>query len=225
MLLERGADVNHYGGLYGYALSVACVSPPTDFNVHLDGHGEALQASSMQRKIGLVKMLLDHRANPDNQGGVSGTALHTAMAWGNTQAVHDLLCAGANPNLSNARLGSPLQIALDSRNEKFVCSLVVKEADINSLNPVMQQRVINIAEKNGVDEQVIVRLKRSAGNSRVYGSICSRMTPGTMPVLVSNARMDLARGSSFRRFSISVDCHRPPPSREQIERWRRQGFQ
>lgn len=223
ILLMNGADVNHYGGLYGYALSVACGSLPTDFSTHLARHGKASQASCMHRKIGIVRMLLLYRADPNNQGGLSGTALRNAMAWGNTLAFHDLLRAGANPNSSNARLGSPLQIALDSNNEEFVCGLVIKGADINGLNPAMQQRVIFISERNGVDERTRMRLRMSAGNSIV--PVSTYMSHNTMPVPVSKPPEDSLMRTSFGRVSNSLDHPRHPPSREQIERWRSQGFQ
>jgi len=83
LLLDKGADVNAQGGLYG----------------------NALQAAAMDGNFEIVILLLDKGAEVNAQGGLYGNALQAAAGRGHTATEKLLLDHGAvRPSSSNLRL-------------------------------------------------------------------------------------------------------------------------
>ncbi|KAJ6142423.1 ankyrin [Penicillium samsonianum] len=76
VLLERGADVNAEGGVYGNALQAACAR----------GHDK------------IAQILLEREANVNAEGGVYGNALQAAYAGGYDKIAQILLERGADVN-------------------------------------------------------------------------------------------------------------------------------
>ena len=85
LLLDKGADVNEQGELYGKALRVAS--------------SEGYEA--------IVKLLLDKGANPNAQGGYYRNALQAASRGGHEAVVKLLLDEVADPHVEERSLPVP----------------------------------------------------------------------------------------------------------------------
>jgi ankyrin repeat protein len=79
-LVERGADVNAYGGEHGYAL----------------------QAAAYQEREGMIRYMVEQGADVNAQGGYFGNALQAAVYTGNYDIVRLLVERGANVKLRAA---------------------------------------------------------------------------------------------------------------------------
>ena len=85
-LLEKGADVNAWGG----------------------GYGNALQAASANGHKAVVTLLLDKGANVNTQGGTYGSALQAASNGGHEAVVALLLEKGADVNTQGGAYSNAL---------------------------------------------------------------------------------------------------------------------
>ena len=105
-LLERGADVNAQGGLYGNALQAAAagghlsiveflLERGADVNVQGGYYGSALGAAAAGGDVEIVDILLKRGADVNAQGG---SLLRNATANGHLGIVQALLNYGVNPN-------------------------------------------------------------------------------------------------------------------------------
>ncbi|KAH7061025.1 ankyrin repeat domain-containing protein [Paraphoma chrysanthemicola] len=110
LLLDKGANVNAWGGEYG----------------------NALQAASLRGHEQVVKLLLDKGADPNAQGGEYGNALYAASLKGHKQVVKLLLDKGADPNAQRRSFGNALQAASEEGHEQVVKLLLDKGADPNA---------------------------------------------------------------------------------------------
>ena len=90
LLLDRGADVNAQGGVFGNALQMASFVGNKEIvelllnrgaNVNMEGgkYGNALQAASVRGKKEVVELLLERGANVDARGGKYGSALRAVV--------------------------------------------------------------------------------------------------------------------------------------------------
>lgn len=122
LLLEKGADVNATGGVYGSALQAASAGGFDETakllldkgaNVDTQGgiFGNALQAASVGGYGKVVQTLIDMRANVNGRGGVYGNALQAASAGGHGEVVLQLIHAGADVNALGGEYGSALHAA------------------------------------------------------------------------------------------------------------------
>jgi ankyrin repeat protein len=103
-VLESGADVNDFGGWYGYPLQVAIShNPPNE---------------------GIIRLLLNQGADVDANGGYFGTALQAAAYRGNDMFFSLLLCFGADPHILGGRYGSALQAAASQGHETILNKLL-----------------------------------------------------------------------------------------------------
>ncbi|KAK4040342.1 ankyrin repeat-containing domain protein [Parachaetomium inaequale] len=110
LLIERGADVNTYGGKYGFPLQALCANSPrnlrsnprveiellldmgADINARGGKYGSALQCACFHRgsyvdgdidnSSSIIELLLDRGADPNTRGGYYETALQ-AVCTGN----------------------------------------------------------------------------------------------------------------------------------------------
>lgn len=117
-LLDEGVDVNASHGT-----SCGCD--------HTKGAGTALQRASKQRDIAMVKLLLEHGANPDLQKGKYGNPLQEAAMEGDLELVKLLVEHKASINYSGGRHGSPLVAASKADDVNVVRYLLDNGADIN----------------------------------------------------------------------------------------------
>lgn len=101
MLLDGGAEVNAAGGRYGHALIAAAAVPtPPSAMLH--------EPTSM-----VLKVLLDHGADPDAQGPkLYGSALHQAIKHDDHESVQLLLDRGVSTTVRHEDYGTPVHHAM-----------------------------------------------------------------------------------------------------------------
>lgn len=134
MLLARGADPNVRGGRFDTALQAACATLSTDdFSSIRDSRsanskktgGNSYAASVIAQNI---RLLIDHGADVNIQGGEYGTALHALAASTEPetgQLIKLLLDKGAKiDQLSVAGLGTALHVACNEGMPETVCLLL-----------------------------------------------------------------------------------------------------
>ncbi|KAI0259532.1 hypothetical protein BC834DRAFT_905504 [Gloeopeniophorella convolvens] len=109
VLLRRGADVNRrYES------------------------GTMLQEVTNRGDLELVRLMLEHNADVNAEGGVHGTALESAAAGGHEKIIRAMLRHGADVNLrSEGPYGSPLQAAARNGHLEVVHLLLDRGADVN----------------------------------------------------------------------------------------------
>ncbi|KAL8765444.1 MAG: hypothetical protein Q9209_007471 [Squamulea sp. 1 TL-2023] len=112
LLLDKGADVNAYGGYFG----------------------TALQTASARGHYKIVQLLLDKGADVNAQGGIYNNALQAASALGHYKVVQLLLDKGANVNAQGGHYGNALQAALQGGYSSIVQLLLDNGAKVRSKN-------------------------------------------------------------------------------------------
>ncbi|KAH7548916.1 hypothetical protein BM1_10689 [Bipolaris maydis] len=143
LLLEKGADVNAQGGVYGNALHAASEGGHEQVvktllnkgaNVNAQGrrYGNALYTASLRGYEQVVKMLLNKGADVNAQGGRYSNALQAASLRGHEQVVKMLLDKGADVNAQGGYYGNVLQAASSKGHEQVVKILLNEGADINA---------------------------------------------------------------------------------------------
>ncbi|KAH6849839.1 ankyrin repeat-containing domain protein [Chaetomium sp. MPI-CAGE-AT-0009] len=145
LLLERGFDVNSYGGeKHGYPLHVACrgrssrfgtvgflLARGADINAAGGESGTALQVACVDNTdIELVKRLLEQGADVNAQAGKYGTALQAACylssnSFVGSKVVRLLLEHGADINAPGGLYGSALHAAAAGGDSAGVVALLV----------------------------------------------------------------------------------------------------
>ena len=135
-LLRAGCDVNRKGGEFGTALIAACTS----------GSAE------------VVKVLLEHNANPNIQGcWEMDNALQAACQKNNAESILLLLENGADPNLHGGANGSALHAAFSTGNEVIIRELLKRGADIDYKGGLYYS-VLQAAVHSGNEEAVQIAL-------------------------------------------------------------------
>lgn len=160
LLLEEGVDVNERwekDSMFEYALQAACRFPGTE----------------------VPKILLEHGADPNAQGGRFGTALCVAAHYGNLPICELLISHGADVNLEGGHWGTALQAAgprsypkNSSRNEKVMLYLIENGADIH-VQGGRYGNALQAAAFGGKDQAIRVMIERGvsvAASGGRYGS-------------------------------------------------------
>jgi ankyrin repeat protein len=140
LLLDKGADVNAWSGLYGNPLQAASfrgheavvrllLDKSADVNAHGGHFGNALYAASSRGHEAVVKLLLDKGANVNAQGGGYCSALRAASSGGHEAVVKLLLDKGADVNAQGGEYGNALQAASKEGHETVVKLLLDKGAE------------------------------------------------------------------------------------------------
>ena len=172
MLLDKRADVNAKGGVYGNALQAASVGGhdmvvqmllDKQANVNAKGgfYGTALQAASAYGHRKVVQMLLDKRADINAQGGKYGNALQAALYRGDDMVVQILLDRGADVNAQGGFYGNALQAASAGGNEKMVQMLLDRGSEVNTQGG-FYGNALQAASRLGHDMVVQMLLDRGA---------------------------------------------------------------
>ncbi|KAF7506301.1 hypothetical protein GJ744_011874 [Endocarpon pusillum] len=183
ILLDRGADINIQGGVYGNALKAAAsqgneqlvkilLDRGADINIQGGVYGNALQAAASQENEQIVKILLDHGADINIQGGVYGNALQAAASQGDEQIMKILLDRGADINIQGGEYGNALQAAASRGNEQLVKILLDRGADIN-IQGGLYGNALQAAASRGNEQLVKILLDHDADiniQGGVYGN-------------------------------------------------------
>ncbi|GIZ38925.1 hypothetical protein CKM354_000232400 [Cercospora kikuchii] len=183
-LLEKGANID---GDSGYALHLAASQGHETVVQILLAHGAAvdkevanseelgffsstaLQAACENNKIGVIKILLAHRANPNLGGGASSNPITAATERGLPEVLHLLLQdKRIDVNVTGgSEQSTPLINAATHMPTDAVKSLVEHGADVNALNARGDNALIMAAQKGG---KATVELLCSHGADVTYRS-------------------------------------------------------
>ena len=142
LLLDRGADVNAQGRLYGNALQAASerghdkivqmlLDRGADVNAQGRLLGNALQAASYGGHHKVARLLLNHNAVVNRKDIQGRTAFHLASAGGQMETVETLLSFGADPNTIDVQGRNSLHYAASRGSIGIVKWLLQKGFDPN----------------------------------------------------------------------------------------------
>ncbi|KAF7985911.1 hypothetical protein HWV62_43816 [Athelia sp. TMB] len=154
-LLKNGADVNATGGRYGSSLQAASANWPSRRVQSLlngmdliPGSGRyrwyaasdpkpsaivhIVQAQSQGGEDTIVRILLEHGADPNATGGKYNNALQAASYHGRSIIVGLLLEKGADPNAKGGGRGTALQAACYEGHHEVVQLLLKNGANVNA---------------------------------------------------------------------------------------------
>ncbi|PSN59256.1 hypothetical protein BS50DRAFT_641131 [Corynespora cassiicola Philippines] len=142
LLLNKGADVNAEGGIYGNALCAASytghkgivellIKEGADVNVHGGHYGNALQAASSEGHKSIVELLIKKGADVKAQGGEYGNVLCAASWRGHKSIVELLIKEGADFKAQGGHYGNALQAASWEGHNDIVELLIKEGADVN----------------------------------------------------------------------------------------------
>ena len=90
----------------------------------------ALMTAATNRRADRVKLLLDHRANPNSATSLGSTALMDAVSRSDLKTIKLLLGHGANPNSATRHGRTALMDAIDGGDVQAIKLLVKAGADI-----------------------------------------------------------------------------------------------
>ncbi|KAJ7256364.1 ankyrin repeat-containing domain protein [Mycena rebaudengoi] len=190
-LLENHPDINAVS-YYGTALLAACEKGRIDFvrrlldlgaDVDLGraGGSNPLEVASRCGHIEIVRLLLEHNANPN-----IGIALYAAAEWSDDRAdiVRLLLEKGADPNRRSPSGDTPLRIACLYHHREIVRLLIEHGADPNSWGKgsglscaTWDETVVRMLLENGAKIVAEDRILTSASKYTV-GIVCLLLDHG-----------------------------------------------
>ena len=190
LLVDRGADINCFGGLaVANPLQAACSSgsePLVRFliqrgakvNPNLEGkiHDTPLQVACESGNQNLVRLLIEAGADINICQGAYGYALQAAASRGHHQIVALLLEEGANANAKGGQYGTALQAAAARGSESITRLLLDSGADPNiqgggfrdALRAAawrQHQSIFNLLLERGADVDLSMRLLRDGGTT------------------------------------------------------------
>ena len=189
LLVDRGADINCFGGLaVANPLQAVCssgserlvrflISKGAKVNPNLNGrnHDTPLQVACESGKENLVRLLIEAGADINVCQGGHGYALQAAAARGYHQVVALLLDKGANINAEGGHFGTALQAAAARGSESITRLLLDSGADPNiqgggfrdALRAAAWRRhqsIFDLLLERGADVDLSVRLLRGEDN-------------------------------------------------------------
>ena len=239
MLVEAGADVNHQGGIKGTALQVASLTDKSrcekvvqvlldaGANVNAQGRdgGNALHSAADRGNEKVVKMLLHAGAEVNARGG-DGSALQAAIkdSGPHTNVIQMLLDAGAEVNSQGVDGSSPLNLAVESGNEKAVEMLLHAGADVNARG-VDGSSPLYLAAESGNEKAVEMLLHAGAevnargvdGSSPLY--LAAECGDEKMVEMLVQAGAEVnARGGEFGSALQAARDWKYPTGKDRYER-------
>ena len=111
--------------------------------------------------VELVRQLIDGGADLNKQGQ-SGAALHRALARRHVDVVALLVARGADVNVANPLLGTPLHVAAGTGNEAMVLLLLERGASLNVARGSDGYTPLHVAAEAGRTQVVRLLLDRGA---------------------------------------------------------------
>lgn len=162
MLIEKGADVNKYGGLWHSAIQAAmsdnAISKSTGRTLLL------LRANEPKGDFSTAEALLNAGADINACGGQWGTALAAAYRCGYYLIIWKLYDHGASHELHGGRWGTALGSALSGACHTLVQQFVVRhKVDVNQVCGRWGPAIHFLIEKRAYDEEELVQLFLNSG--------------------------------------------------------------
>ncbi|KAJ7166318.1 ankyrin repeat-containing domain protein [Mycena crocata] len=147
LLVEAGASVNAKGGQYGYALQAASLSAEerieaaektvrillahgADYNARGGKYGTVLHAAAAGKNLAVFQLLIGSGVLMDCTE--LRAVFETACCWGSLQAVQALIDKGADINMTDSAMNTPLQRASETGKLEVVNLLLENGANINT---------------------------------------------------------------------------------------------
>ncbi len=119
LVIRKGVNVNSQA--WGYAPALEAI---------WSGYTKATKPADVPRLLGVLKLLLDHGADPDAKDRWDWSLLH--YACGNVDLTKLLLDRGANPNVRTCGGRTPLHFVADEGNKAATQLLLSRGADVNA---------------------------------------------------------------------------------------------
>lgn len=139
LLIASGADINsgHGGALFTSLhhgnIEIAKIILETDPNLDAEGTVNAFENAIFSGSIATVKLLINHGADVNAQGGTFGSALRAAcFEPSSVEIIKLLLEHGANANANCGVKGNALQAACFRASTKIVQLLLEHGANVNA---------------------------------------------------------------------------------------------
>lgn len=189
LLVDRGADINCFGGLaVANPLQAACssgseplvrllIESGAKVNPNLEGrnHDTPLQVACESGNQNLVRLLIQAGADFNVCQGAYGYALQAAASRGHHQVVSLLLDEGADVNAKGGHYGTALQAAVAKGSESITRLLLDSGADPNIQgggfrDPLraaawrQHQSIFDLLLEHGADVDLSVRLLRDGSS-------------------------------------------------------------
>ena len=207
LLLDRGADMNVAGRVYGTALAAAAFVGNMDFallllnrgadiNVVGDKYGTALAAAAFAGNMDIVLLLLDRGTDLSLVGGEYGTALTAAASEGNIDIVSLLLDRGADINLVGGKYGTALTAAASEGNIDIVSLLLDRGADINLVGG-KYWTPLTVAAHRLDEAMLLLLLDRGANINAVGGKYGTALTTAVLQGNTGIVSLLLDRGADI----------------------------
>ncbi|KAH7363898.1 ectomycorrhiza-induced ankyrin-domain/NACHT-domain-containing protein [Rhexocercosporidium sp. MPI-PUGE-AT-0058] len=182
ILIEKGANMNTRGGVYGHALTAASASgheavvallieKGANVNARDDGnYGTALTAASASGHEAIVALLIEKGADINTHNGrYYGIALQAASVEGHEAIVALLIEKGADVNArGGSDYGTALTAASDKGHEAIVALLIEKGADVNARGGSNYENALQAASASG-HEAIVALLIEKGANVNAHG--------------------------------------------------------
>ncbi|KAI0871177.1 hypothetical protein GGS24DRAFT_472221 [Hypoxylon argillaceum] len=189
-LIDKGADVNLQGGLYGTALQVAAYLGALD----------------------IARLLVDNGAEPNLQGGRFDTALQAAAWAGSLETVKFLFNKGADVNLQGGECGTALQAAVMRRNLEVTEFLIENGADLDHKDAFQLTALHHAVRTRNVEIVKLLLDRNACADTRDHAGI----TPFEAAIDVQNKDIILMLLSrtkprpllSAKRWRNALNCKR-----------------
>jgi ankyrin repeat protein len=236
LLLSKGADPsvadNHGDTALGLAATIGeaesmrlLLAKGADPMAKNDKGETSLILASKGRSAAAIRLLLDRHVdvnaantffNTVRNGPIAMTnltALHRAAAFGPTEAVADLLAAGANVNARDGRLLTPLHFAVATEypNPNIVRMLIKAGADVNARDDA-RETPLDWAGKFGYPEVIAILKKADAQGGVPYEPPArpAGEPPTPRAALTRSAALLESSSTTFFKNSGCVGCHHQP---------------
>ncbi|KAF7979993.1 hypothetical protein HWV62_40082 [Athelia sp. TMB] len=203
-LLKNGADVNATGGRYGSSLQAASANwpsrrvqsllngmdlipgsgryrwyaasdPKASAIVRAAGCAHKVQAPSQGGEDTIVRILLEHGADPNATGGKYNNALQAASYHGRSIIVGLLLEKGADPNAKGGGRGTALQAACYEGHHEVVQLLLKNGANVNAQGGRYGTALTAASSRNhvGISRLLLERGAKVHKRCDVRGTACA----------------------------------------------------
>lgn len=167
---------------------------PNIFYGHYDGRGQfPLHVAVRFRQLEIVKLLLDHDADPLLEDHYGANALGVASNEGDVNIVKELLDRGMDANIKNKDGKTPINY---THNIHVIKLLITYGADVNNKHPVTGNIPLHDADNIDVMELLLkygahLNTKNVDGNTPLHYAVLSAHKMGVEALLNKGADLSI----------------------------------
>ena len=162
-----------------------------------------LYCASLMELDTTVRRLLQNGVDPDEEGGILGSALGAAVYKGNMSIVRMLLENGSNPDFRGGILRSPLIAACVKGQKEIVVMLLEKGADIEGWD-FLQGHPLFVAAEHGHEDIVRQLLDLGADVNLRTGKKGSALHAAVVGGHESICRLLVGRGADIKNQYVLI---------------------